>query len=224
MKRFGIGYKGNGALRCVNVESTNHSQAGVCIYSGKGQFSFVGCNMHDNGYAGIYGAPIGGSVEVIGGNYSNNGPEWSGSSAYGTTLNGSKTIVIGAKCENNSANHIDVHSTHNKTVLIVQGCTLAWGARNGEKMPGTMVSVAGECETLIVEGCDMDGHLAVAKQLGGVIAGGFQITRKDKAIGASEVGENQETIRVVNNVFRNMILWCIRPLSPVGCKRCRGSR
>jgi hypothetical protein len=202
VKRFGIGYKGTGALRCVNVESTNHSEAGVAIYSGTGQFSFVGCNMHDNGYAGIYGAPIGGSVEVIGGNYSNNGPEWSGSSAYGMTLNGSKTIVIGAKCENNCANQIDVHSTQNKSVLIVQGCTLAWGASNGDNMPGGMVSLSGECETLIVEGCDMDGHRAVAKQMYGVAAGGFQVYRK--GVGASEVGQNQETIRVVNNVFRNM--------------------
>ena len=36
----------------------------------------------------------------------------------------------------------------------------------------------------------------------GVAAGGFQVYRK--GVGASEVGQNQETIRVVNNVFRNM--------------------
>ena len=125
-----------------------------------------------------------------------------GQDAYGMTLNGSKTIVIGAKCENNCANQIDVHSTQNKSVLIVQGCTLAWGASNGDNMPGGMVSLSGECETLIVEGCDMDGHRAVAKQMYGVAAGGFQVYRK--GVGASEVGQNQETIRVVNNVFRNM--------------------
>ena len=102
---------------------------------------------------------IGGSVEVIGGNYSNNGPEWLVKRVWHDSQR-LKNYVIGAKCENNCANQIDVHSTQNKSVLIVQGCTLAWGASNGDNMPGGMVSLSGECETLIVEGCDMDGHRA----------------------------------------------------------------
>ncbi len=153
VQRSGISFKGKGSLKCSDVESFNHSQNGVFIYAGKRKekddkhlgdrhFSFNGCNMHDNGYAGIYGAPFAtitkndhsteiltGSVQVVGGIYSNNGPEWSGSSAYGIVLNGSKTVVTGAKCENNTGPQIDVHSTNNKSVLVVQGCTLSLGKK-----------------------------------------------------------------------------------------------
>ena len=237
VQRSGISFKGKGSLNCSNVESFNHSQNGVFIYAGKRNekddkhlkdrhFSFNGCNMHDNGYAGIYGAPfvtitkndgstevLTGSVQVIGGIYSNNGPEWSGSSAYGITLNGSKTVVTGAKCENNTGPQIDHHS-QNRSTLIVKGCTLSWGKNNFQLFhdpvdskndfgtPGSMVDVSGQCETLIVEGCEMDGSGATFKQMNGVGVGGFQIYRTvEKGL---EVGHNQGTILIVNNVFRNM--------------------
>ena len=201
--RQGISYRGNGSLRCVNVESYNHPQAGVHISSGAGQFSFVDCNFHDNGYAGIYGAPR--SVEVIGGNYSNNGPEWSGSSAYGITLNGSKTVITGAKCVNNTGPQIDVHSNVPfPSTLIVQGCILEWGKNNDVLSPGGMVDVSDRCETLIVEGCDMDGSDAATLQFYGVSLGGSQILRTFNEDDGLEVGLNHETIRVVNNVFRNI--------------------
>ena len=119
-------------------KSYNHSQNGIFIYhwktnnkaniKGERHLSFNGCNFHDNGYSGIYGAPIieitepgkpteiqTGSVEIIGGIYSHNGPEWSGSSAYGVTLNGSKTIIIGSRCENNTGPQIDSHSQSKST-------------------------------------------------------------------------------------------------------------
>ena len=67
-----------------------------------------------------------------------------------------------------------------------------------------MVNVSGQCETLIVESCDMDGSSATFPQMYGVGTGGFQIYRTvDKGL---EVGRNQETIRIANNVFRNMKL------------------
>jgi hypothetical protein len=220
--RSGISFKGKDSLRCLNVESNNHPRAGVFIWGGTRsviddtlgdrRFYFNNCNLHDNGYAGLYGAPfftikennqkVAGSVQVVGGNYSNNGPEWSGSSAYGITLNGSKTVVTGARCENNTGPQIDVHSTNNKSALVVQGCTLAWGKNNDASSPGGMVGVSGQCETLIVEGCDMDGSDAASKQEYGVSIGGSQWYRT--GFGSSEQGQNQETIRVVNNVFRNM--------------------
>ena len=178
--------------------------AGVCMQSGRGQFSFVDCNMHGNGCAGIYGAPFGlsdggkkktvpGSVQATGGNYSNNGPEWSGS----------KTTVVGAKCESNCANQVDMHSTRNKPVLIV-GMHARMGPSNGPNAPGGMVFLSeGGCETLVVEGCGMDGSSAATPQLYGVAAGGFQAHRA--GTGAPKKGQNQETVRVVNNVFRNML-------------------
>ena len=66
-----------------------------------------------------------------------------------------------------------------------------------------MVDVSGQVVTLIVEGCDMDGSGANFQQMYGVSAGGNQIFRiLDK--NSLEVGCNQETIKVVNNNFRNM--------------------
>ena len=150
VQRSGISFKGKRSLRCLNVESYNHSQNGVIIYAaarnendktlGDRHFHFDNCNMHDNGYAGIYGAPfftitnagktetVTGSVQVSGGIYSNNGPEWSGFSAYGMTLNGSKTVVTGAKCENNTGPQIDHHS-QNKSTLICTGLHTGMGAK-----------------------------------------------------------------------------------------------
>jgi len=224
VQRSGILFKGKGSLRCLNVESCNHPHNGIHIYPvtrtesendslGNRHLYFSNCNMHDNGYAGLAAAPsfniivgsiskiVAGSVQVVGGIYSNNGPEWSGSSAYGISVTGSKTVVTGAKCENNTGPQIDVHGL-NKTTLIVKGCTLAWGKNNDAIIPGGMVDVSGECETLIVEGCEMDGSDAASNQEYGVSIGGFQSYRT--GFGSSEQGLNQETIRVVNNVFRNM--------------------
>lgn len=53
-----------------------------------------------------------------------------------------------------------------------------------------------------MEGCDMDGSGAIDPQFYGVSAGGSQSLRSGS--GETEKGQNQETIRVVNNVFRNM--------------------
>ncbi len=66
-----------------------------------------------------------------------------------------------------------------------------------------MVDVSGRCETIIVESCDMDGSGAATRQMYGVSVGGFQSYRIFDKEGL-EVGLNQETIRVANNVFRNM--------------------
>jgi hypothetical protein len=227
IERAGISFQGKRSLRCQNVEISNQSRHGIVIYAGKRIkedlvdntldnrcFYFNNCYMHDNGYAGIYGAPlftiyekgkivetVAGSVLVTGGAYSNNGPEWSGSSAYGITLNGSNTIVAGVTCENNTGPQIDVHSQF-KSSLIVQGCNLAWGRTNAVNSPGGMVSISGRCETLIVEGCTMDGSNANYKQFYGISGGGFQIYRT--GFGVEEIGTNHESIKITNNVFRNM--------------------
>jgi hypothetical protein len=103
----------------------------------------------------------------------------------------------------------------------VTGCTLSWGKNNYQLFhdpvndkndfgtPGSMVSVSGQCETLIVEGCEMDGSGATFKQMNGVSIGGFQIYRtveKDQVGEDLEVGHNHDTILIVNNVFRNMTM------------------
>lgn len=200
--RDGIGYHGSDRIVCEDVEVTNLPHAGFIIYSGTGRHSFTRCNSHANGYAGLIIGMAGGSCEVIGGNYSDNGPSYTGTSAYGITMNGGDLTVVAARAANNSGPQIDLHGGIASTFKVLD-CDVAFGANNSTGMPGGGITCNGRCEVIEWTGNTIDGSAATATQLYAMALAGF-----------SSYTRNLQRVSIRGNTFKNLNVNAVLQFNP----------